>query len=212
MANIVIRIRSVDESGGIRGDEGVAIAVSIAKAVVDEATGFFPFAVGSVVAAAGADFTLADSVGGVGAMPGHGAAGGELGHDVAAGVVEWIVGAACGVLGVELAADSAANVVGPRAVVECSVPLVDWAAAAECELVGDGRCGRDAVSFREQTFTGSRHRIAADQKGYHQKENGMISNQGGDYFEIGFALKAQNPSILRRHHQSSRASHGYSII
>jgi hypothetical protein len=48
--NVVVAVWTVDEPCGIESEESSRAAITVAEAVVDEVAGFFPFAVGSVVA------------------------------------------------------------------------------------------------------------------------------------------------------------------
>ena len=62
MADIVVVIRAVDETSGVSGNESVRLAVAVAEAFVDQAGGFFVFAVGSVFAVAGAVLVVEHAV------------------------------------------------------------------------------------------------------------------------------------------------------
>ena len=142
VVDVVVAVGAVDEACGVGGEKAAGAAVAVAVAVVDEAAGFFPFAVGSVAAGFGAGLLLEETIGGILAAPGDGAAVGNLGGEIAALVVKGEAGVAAAVFGVETATDSAADVIKEAAVVFDSVPFFGGAAAAEGEEVGRiGDCG-----------------------------------------------------------------------
>ena len=62
VADIVVIVRAVDETGGVAGDEGVRLTVAVAEAFIEQAGGLFVFAVGSVFAVAGAVLVVENAV------------------------------------------------------------------------------------------------------------------------------------------------------